>query len=84
MATEWPRFREADAAAGGPELPQRQIKFLALRAILRLMALVINGARGAFEQGRGDDVLNARAGSHFTQRLLHRMSTAVTSIVERQ
>lgn len=80
---EWDRFMQAYRAAGGADVPQRQIDFFALRAGLRLMGLVMEGGRDTFERGLSDDVLVASAGAHFTQRLLHRIAVVLDSILER-
>ncbi|AMK19886.1 aminoglycoside phosphotransferase [Sphingobium sp. MI1205] len=82
--TDWSKFMDAYRAAGGADVPQRQIDFFALRAGLRLMNLVISGGRDSFEGGLNDDILVASAGAHFTQRLLHRIAFMLNSILERQ
>lgn len=81
--TDWGRFMDAYRAAGGADIPQRQIDFFALRAGLRLMSLVLAGGRDSFEGGLTDDVLVASAGAHFSQRLLHRIAIVFNSIIER-
>lgn len=81
--TSWDKFMDAYRAAGGPDVPQQQIDFFALRAGLRLMSLVMNGGRDSFENGLSGDVLVASAGAHFTQRLMHRIVTILHSILER-
>lgn len=82
--TGWDRFMEVYRAAGGADVPQRQIDFFALRAGLRLMGLVLAGGRDSFEGGLTDDVLVASAGAHFSQRLMHRIAVIFNSIVERE
>lgn len=82
--TDWSKFMDAYRAAGGADIPQRQIDFFALRAGLRLMGLVLSGGRNTFENGLSDDVLVASAGAHFSQRLLHRVAFVLNSILERQ
>ncbi|WP_327753813.1 phosphotransferase family protein (plasmid) [Sphingobium sp. SJ10-10] len=81
--TDWGRFMDAYRAAGGADIPQRQIDFFALRAGLRLMSLVLAGGRDSFEGGLTDDILVASAGAHFSQRLLHRIAVVFNSILER-
>ncbi|HUD94486.1 phosphotransferase family protein [Sphingobium sp.] len=81
--TGWDRFMAAYRAAGGADIPQRQIDYFALRAGLRLMHLVMHGGRDSFEKGLSDDILVASAGAHFTQRLLHRIAVVLASILER-
>ena len=82
-AADWDGFMDAYRAAGGADIPQRQIDYFALRAGLRLMNLVLKGGRDTFETGLSDDVLVASAGAHFTQRLLHRIAQILNSILER-
>lgn len=81
--TDWARFMDAYRAAGGADIPQRQIDYFALRAGLRLMNLVMVGGRDSFENGLSGDILVASAGAHFTQRLLHRIAFILHSILER-
>ncbi|SER71014.1 phosphotransferase family protein [Sphingobium sp. YR768] len=81
--TDWSRFMDAYRAAGGADIPQRQIDYFALRAGLRLMHLVMHGGRDSFEKGLSDDILVASAGAHFTQRLLHRIAVILASVLER-
>lgn len=83
-STDWPSFFDAYRAAGGADIPQRQIHYFALRGGLRLMNLVLKGGRDTFEQGLSDDVLVASAGAHFTQRLLHRIALVLKSVLEGQ
>lgn len=83
-STDWLSFFNAYRAAGGADIPQRQIHYFALRAGLRLMNLVLKGGRNTFEQGLSDDVLVASAGAHFTQRLLHRNALVLQSVLESQ
>jgi aminoglycoside phosphotransferase (APT) family kinase protein len=78
----WDRFMEAYRASGGADIPKRQIQFFALRAGLRLLGLVIHGGRDSFEKGLSDDVLVASAGAHFSQRLTHRISVILGSILD--
>lgn len=82
-ATDWARFMDAYRAAGGADVPQRQIDYFALRGCVRLMYLVLIGGRDSFQNGKGDDILLASAGAHFTQRLLHRIAVILASILER-
>ncbi len=82
--TDWSKFMDAYRAAGGADIPQRQIDFFALRAGLRLMNLVVGGGRDSFEGGLSDDILVASAGAHFTQRLMHRIAFVLDSILARQ
>lgn len=79
----WDRFMQAYRDAGGPDIPQRQIDFFALRGGLRLMALVLKGGRESFEKGLSNDVLVASAGAHFTQRLLGRIAGVLETVLER-
>lgn len=81
--TDWERFMDAYRAAGGADIPQRQIDFFALRAGLRLMILVLAGGRDSFEGGLTGDILVASAGAHFSQRLLHRIAVVFNAILER-
>lgn len=82
--TDWDKFIAAYRAAGGADIPQRQIDYFALRAGLRLMNLVLKGGRDSFEGGLSNDILVASAGAHFTQRLLHRIAGVFASVLERQ
>ncbi|MFK4794003.1 phosphotransferase family protein [Sphingobium sp. ZW T5_29] len=82
-ATDWASFMDAYRAAGGTDIPQRQIDYFALRGGLRLMNLVLKGGRDTFEKGHSDDVLVASAGANFTQRLMHRIALVLQSILER-
>ena len=82
-ATDWESFMDAYRAAGGLDIPQRQIDYFALRAGLRLMNLVLKGGRDTFEKGLSDDILVASAGAHFTQRLMHRIALVLRSVLER-
>jgi len=82
-AIDWDKFLAAYRAAGGPDIPQRQISYFALRAGLRLMILVMQGGRDTFEKGQNDNVLVASAGAHFTQRLLHRVAGVLASVLDR-
>lgn len=82
-SADWSRFMQAYREAGGPEVTQRQIDFFALRSGLRMMNLVLMGGRDAFAQGTSDSVLVASAGAHFTQRLLHRISSVLEDILLR-
>ena len=68
--------------AGGAPMSQREIDYFSLRAVVRLMTLVQQG-RHAFESRATDDVLVAGAGAFFCQRLLHRQSQVLTSILDR-
>ncbi len=80
---DWQPFMEAYASAGGPRIDQRQVDYFALRAILRLMILVLIGGRETFEKGLSDDVLVANAGASFSQRLLHRFAQVLESVLSR-
>jgi aminoglycoside phosphotransferase (APT) family kinase protein len=80
---DWQQFMAAYAAAGGPRIDQRQVDFFALRAILRLMILVLIGGRETFEKGLSEDVLVANAGASFSQRLLHRFAQVLDSVLSR-
>ena len=80
---DWDRFIQAYRDAGGPDIPQRQIDFFALRGGLRLMTLVLQGGRESFEQGLSNDVLVASAGAHFTQRLLNRIAGVLETVLAR-
>lgn len=83
LVTDWAKFMDSYRAAGGVDIPQRQIDYFALRAGLRLMNLVLQGGRDSFENGLSDDVLVASAGAHFSQRLLHRIAFVLDSILRR-
>ncbi len=80
---DWDRFLEAYHSAGGPTISRRQVDYFALRAVLRLMTLVIKGGRDAFEGGLSNDVLVASAGAFFSQRLLHRFAQVLEAVLER-
>lgn len=80
---DWDQFIATYRDAGGPDLPQRQIDYFALRGGLRLMTLVLRGGRDSFEHGLSNDVLVASAGAHFTQRLLHRIAGVLDKILAR-
>jgi aminoglycoside phosphotransferase (APT) family kinase protein len=80
---DWDRFLEAYYSAGGPRISRRQVDYFALRAVLRLMNLVILGGRNAFESGASNDVLVASAGAYFSQRLLHRFAHVLESVLAR-
>ena len=80
---DWDRFMGTYREAGGPNIPQRQIDFFALRGGLRLMTLVLQGGRESFEQGLSNDVLVASAGAHFTQRLLNRIAGVLETVLAR-
>ena len=82
-ATDWESFMDAYRAAGGLDIPQRQIDYFALRAGLRLMNLVLKGGRDTFEKGLSDDILVASAGAHFTQRLMHRIALVLHCVLKR-
>lgn len=79
---DWDRFLEAYHSAGGPTISRRQVDYFALRAVLRLMTLVIKGGRDAFESGLSDEVLVASAGAFFSQRLLHRFAQVLEAVLE--
>lgn len=79
---DWQRFMAAYREAGGAPLPQRQIDYFSLRAILRLMTLVQQG-RDAFESGATRDVLIAGAGAFFAQRLMQRLSQVLDGVLTR-
>jgi len=81
--TEWSRFMDIYREAGGADVPQRQIDYFALRGCIRLMYLVLIGGRDSFQKGGGEGILLASAGAHFTQRLLHRITVILASILER-
>ncbi|WP_340314519.1 phosphotransferase family protein [Rhizorhabdus argentea] len=80
---DWDRFMQAYRDAGGPNIPQRQIDFFALRGGLRLMTLVLHGGRESFEKGLSNDVLVASAGAHFSQRLLNRIAGVLETVLAR-
>ena len=80
-AVDWNRFLEAYYAAGGPRISQRQVDYFALRAVLRLMILVLIGGRNTFEAGLSDDVLIANAGASFSQKLLHRYAQVLHTVL---
>lgn len=80
---DWNEFLDAYYAAGGPRISPREIDYFALRALLRLMILVLVGGRNGFEEGRGQDVLLASAGAFFSQRLLHRFAHVLEAVLER-
>jgi aminoglycoside phosphotransferase (APT) family kinase protein len=80
---DWNEFLDAYYGAGGPRISARQIDYFALRAVLRLMILVLIGGRNGFEEGRGQDVLLASAGAYFSQRLLRRFAHVLEAVLER-
>lgn len=80
---DWNEFLDAYYAAGGPRVSPREVDYFALRAVLRLMILVLVGGRNGFEEGRGQDVLLASAGAFFSQRLLHRFAHVLAAVLER-
>lgn len=80
---DWNEFLDAYHAAGGPKISTRQVDYFALRAVLRLMILVLQGGRDAFEQGHAQDVLVASAGAYFSQHLLHRFAQVLGAVLER-
>jgi aminoglycoside phosphotransferase (APT) family kinase protein len=80
---DWDRFLRAYHAAGGPAISRRQVDYFALRAIMRLMILVIKGGRVTFETGLSGDVLIASAGAFFSQRLLHRLARVLDAVLDR-
>jgi aminoglycoside phosphotransferase (APT) family kinase protein len=80
---DWQEFLDAYHAAGGPNISVRQVDYFALRAVLRLMILVLQGGRDAFEQGHAQDVLVASAGAFFSQHLLHRFAQVLDAVLER-
>jgi aminoglycoside phosphotransferase (APT) family kinase protein len=80
---DWSEFLDAYHAAGGARISPREIDYFALRAILRLMILVLLGGRNGFEEGQGQDVLLASAGAFFSQRLLHRFAQVLEAVLER-
>ncbi len=81
---DWQEFLDAYHAAGGPKVSTRQVDYFALRAVLRLMILVLQGGRDAFEQGHAQDVLVASAGAFFSQHLLHRFAQVLDAVLERE
>jgi aminoglycoside phosphotransferase (APT) family kinase protein len=82
-AVDWSRFLETYYSAGGPRISQRQVDYFALRAVLRLMNLVLIGGRNAFEGGHSNDVLVANAGASFSQKLLHRYANVLHTVLAR-
>jgi len=80
---DWNEFLDVYHAAGGPPVSTRQVDYFALRAVLRLMILVLQGGRDAFEQGHSQDVLVASAGAFFSQHLLHRFAQVLDAVLER-
>jgi hypothetical protein len=80
---DWDRFLRAYHAAGGPAISRRQVDYFALRAIMRLMILVIKGGRVTFETGLSGEVLIASAGAFFSQRLLHRLARVLDAVLDR-
>ncbi len=83
MATDWSKFMAAYAQAGGPPITQRQVDFFALRAALRMLLLVMQGGRDAFEKRGAEGVLVASANAHWSQRFVHRFSGVVTDVLAR-
>jgi aminoglycoside phosphotransferase (APT) family kinase protein len=83
MATDWAKFMAAYAEAGGPPITQRQIDFFALRAGLRMLLLVMQGGRDAFEKRGAEGVLVASANAHWSQRFIHRFSGVLTDVLGR-
>lgn len=83
MATDWGKFMDAYAAAGGPPVTQRQVDYFALRAALRMLLLVLQGGRDGFEKRGAEGVLVASANAHWTQRFIHRFSGVVADVLNR-
>jgi aminoglycoside phosphotransferase (APT) family kinase protein len=83
-AVDWESFLDAYYKAGGPSISKRQIDYFALRGVLRLMIMVLNGGRNAFENNLSDDVLVASAGAYFSQRLLRRFAQVLEAVLDRK
>jgi aminoglycoside phosphotransferase (APT) family kinase protein len=83
MATDWNRFMAVYAEAGGPPVTQRQVDYFALRACLRMLLLVLQGGRDAFDTRGAEGVLVASAGAHWSQRFIHRFAGVVTDVLGR-
>jgi aminoglycoside phosphotransferase (APT) family kinase protein len=83
QTVDWRQFLDAYRRAGGPDIVQRQIDYFALRAVLRLMNLVLIGGRNGFERGLSDEVLMASAGAFFSQKLLHRFAHVLDAVLSR-
>jgi hypothetical protein len=83
VTVDWNEYLDAYYAAGGPQVSRREVDYFALRAILRLMYLVVVGGRDSFENGLSRDVLVASAGAFFSQKLLHRFSQVLEAVLNR-
>jgi aminoglycoside phosphotransferase (APT) family kinase protein len=80
--TDWNRFLDAYAAAGGRCPSPTEIDFFTLRALTRLSTWV-QYARAAFETGRTADFNMAEVGAAFLPKLVNRLAQQIVAIVER-
>ncbi|HKT73852.1 MAG TPA: phosphotransferase [Steroidobacteraceae bacterium] len=81
--TSWTDFLEEYLRCGGLRMPQAEIDYFAIRALVRIFMLSMERGRVGFESGPGHGVFRATVGAYFLQRLMLRLGKTLQDVLSR-
>ena len=82
--TDWTEFLEEYCRCGGVRIPQAEIDYFAVRAVVRIFMLSMEKGRVGFESDPGQSVFRATVGAYFLQRLMLRLGRTLQDVLGRK